>query len=47
MQFAIGPMYICKNKHVFRHLKPEIALSIPALNEWIKETNISSGHGLK
>ena len=30
-----------KNINIFRQLRPEIALAIPALNEWKIETNNS------
>ena len=34
-------------KHIFCHLKMEIALAIPALNEWKIKTNNSAAQGLK
>ena len=34
------------NINIFRHLKLEIALAIPALNEWKIETNNAAAYGL-
>ena len=34
------------NMNIFRHLKLEIALAIPASNEWKTQTNNSAGQGL-
>ena len=36
-----------KNKNIFRHLKLEIALAIPALNYKKYNSNNSAGQGLK
>ena len=35
-----------KNKNIFRHLKQEIALAIPASNDEKYNLNNSAGHGL-
>ena len=43
-QFAIWLSFI--NKHIFVHLKLEIALVIPALNAREIDTNISTAHVL-
>ena len=40
-------MFIFPKDIFFRHLKVEIALAIPALNEWRTETNSSAWPGLK
>ena len=40
-------MAIFINKRIFRHLKLEIALAIPALKEWKIETSTLAGQGLK
>ena len=39
-------MYIFKNKNIFRHLKLEIALAIPASNDEKYNSNNLAGQGL-
>ena len=39
-------MYISKNIYIFRHLKLEIALAIPASNDEKYNWNNSAGQGL-
>ena len=42
----LGDVYFFINKNIFRHLKLEIAIAIPASNEWKIVRNNSAGQEL-
>ena len=45
--FKLGDVYFFMHRNLFRHLKLEIAVAIPALNEWKIIWNNSAGQGLR
>ena len=45
--FQFGRCLFFLNENIFRHLKLEIALAIPALKEWKIIWNNLAGHGLR